>query len=262
MRALGVACWALVLWLVVVVAVPATIAAIDANAEPANPTCPVMEGEPVDPAIFIDFEGRRVWFCSDVARELFVAAPEDYRATLDALPKPAAAGAFPLVKAREIDAGAPGAGASGAAPWPDPAVLAGRLHPAAVHLPVGLIVAAALAALARVVAPRARWCPPPATVVFLAVLAAPAAGVAALSGWQLAVERPLTGAAAELLELHRWLGVATAWLAVVAAWLVVRLDLDRQRGWAAAALAGLALLVGATGHLGGALVHGLDFLPF
>lgn len=250
---------AVMVWLALVLVARAV--AVDADSQPTNLTCPVMEGEPVDPEVFVDFEGRRVWFCSDVARELFVAAPEDYRAVLDALPKPAPTTAFPLVKARELDADA-GAGLVAARPWPAPGVLLGRLHPAAVHLPIGLIFAAALAALARVLAPGTKWCPPGATVGFLVVVAAPAAVGAAISGWQLAGERPLTGPAAEVLELHRWLGVATAWLAVVAAWLVLRLDVDRQRAWVAALLAGMALLVGATGHLGGALVHGLDFLPF
>lgn len=62
------------------------------------------------------------------------------------------------------------------------------------------------------------------------------------------------------LALHRWLGTATAAWALLTAILSTR---DERRGLRSgqfrAALLISALLVGATGHFGGILVHGADF---
>jgi uncharacterized membrane protein len=41
----------------------------------ANPTCPIMKGEKVDPAIFVESEGRRVYFCCTKCRTRFQSQP-------------------------------------------------------------------------------------------------------------------------------------------------------------------------------------------
>lgn len=227
-------------------------------AEPTNAVCPVMEGEPVDPEIFTDFDGRRIWFCSDVARELFLAAPEDYLKNLPEL-APTGGPRFPSISAREVPGGK---AAVKSAPKLSLLQLVGRMHPAAVHLPIGLVVGAFAAALCRALAPSARWTPPAATVLFLMVIAAPGAVGAATSGWLLAGDQALEGPVGELLEVHRWLGIGSASLIALATLVVWRLDEPKNRWLIAGILAALTMLVGATGHIGGALVYGMDYLPF
>lgn len=52
--------------------------AVSASAGVTNTMCPVMEGEPVDPEIFIEHEGRRIYLCCDLCVEKFRANPARY----------------------------------------------------------------------------------------------------------------------------------------------------------------------------------------
>jgi hypothetical protein len=129
----------------------------------------------------------------------------------------------------------------------------GRLHVVLVHFPIAFLITAA----ATEAWSLARHRPPPAaTVNFCVLLGASGAVTTATLGWLHAwggagAGMPLT------LGLHRWLGMATAGVAIVAATLAC---LDLRRGWFRAALLAAAVLVAVTGHLGGALVFGDDFL--
>lgn len=48
----------------------------------AQTTCPVMEGSPINKALFVEYEGKRVYFCCAGCPEMFQANPEKYIATL------------------------------------------------------------------------------------------------------------------------------------------------------------------------------------
>ncbi len=50
---------------------------------PENQTCPVM-GNPVDPKVFVDHNGRRIGFCCPGCDDLFKANPEKYLKKVDA----------------------------------------------------------------------------------------------------------------------------------------------------------------------------------
>ena len=96
-------------------------------------------------------------------------------------------------------------------------------------------------------------------------VAAITAAVAALFGWFNATGNPIELTMPETLERHRWLGVATA--AVTALTLVLWETQIRQRGraWARvfdAALLAAVVLVAITGHNGGELVFGENYLPW
>jgi YHS domain-containing protein len=60
----------------------------DAKAEVAEgiaqKTCPVM-GDPIDPEVFIEHEGRRIYFCCDFCIDKFKEAPADYLSKLDSI---------------------------------------------------------------------------------------------------------------------------------------------------------------------------------
>lgn len=53
-----------------------------AKPEIAQKTCPVMGGA-IDPNIFVDHNGRRIYFCCPACVETFKADPEKYIAKVD-----------------------------------------------------------------------------------------------------------------------------------------------------------------------------------
>jgi uncharacterized membrane protein len=132
----------------------------------------------------------------------------------------------------------------------------GRFHVPIIHFPIGLLLAAAAGELWFVW--RKSRVPAPA-VGFCVLLGAAGAVVAASLGWIHAANG--FGAGSLVLPWHRWFGVATAAGAVI---LAVLSAIDIRRGsrsvWFWLVLLLETALVAVTGHLGGALVHGVDFL--
>ena len=61
-------------------------ASVDAPAAEAvatpQTTCPIMEGNPINEAIFVEYEGKKVYFCCKACPETFLADPEKYIAKL------------------------------------------------------------------------------------------------------------------------------------------------------------------------------------
>ncbi|MBL9205017.1 MAG: hypothetical protein JNN01_08020 [Opitutaceae bacterium] len=125
----------------------------------------------------------------------------------------------------------------------------GRLHPLAVHLPIGVFVLLAVVETIGLVRPAARLTPPLRSL-FLALGLLSAVSAAGF-GWLLARHGDYD---ATLLERHRWLGTGFAGLAL--GLFLVRRHL---RAYASGLIVSLALL-GAAGHLGGSLTHGEQYL--
>jgi hypothetical protein len=125
----------------------------------------------------------------------------------------------------------------------------GRFHVVLVHFPIALLIAAAAGEGWSILRHRST---PAAAVHFCVVLGAAGAVASAALGWLDAWSA--TGAG---VLPHRCLGTATAGWAFITAGLSIR---DERRGarsgWFRAALLVAAVLVGATGHSGGVLVHG------
>lgn len=140
--------------------------------------------------------------------------------------------------------------------WPISKIL-GRLHPAAVHFPIGGIALAlvfAFLSLRRDDAGLAAR-----LSVWFSVLAA---GSAVLTGFLRSDEMRAAGASAEPINLHRnvmLFFVVAALLGAFALWK----PRDRKILYAGFALILVAfILVSIGGHLGGRLVYGNDYLPF
>jgi uncharacterized membrane protein len=133
----------------------------------------------------------------------------------------------------------------------------GKFHPLLVHFPIALVLAAAAAELVVLATPRQAW----RTVAVANIRAAAALGVVtAITGWLFA-SSPLVDASPSL-EWHRWLGLAGAAGAIGAALLSSRLHGSSRRAAFVYRLTLFvtALLVAITGHLGGTLVWGAEFL--
>jgi len=261
-----------------------------------NSQCPVMPEEAVDPAIYTDYEGRRVYFCCAKCRRQFLENPEPYLDHLSHLaatprqdPTPGAGSpASPSAYNGASSAAEPSTGA-GSTPSHEHATASeeadrehdhatghatpkalrrfvaylGKLHPLAVHFPIGVLAAAALAELMAAVRRKDTY---GKVGLFCVVVGALAAVVTAAFGWAAGAFAHYTGDLGAVLEYHRWAGTATAALAVGTATLaVVGKPSDSRRGIRAAYRVLLALTVvtmTAAGHLGATLIYGVGHLSW
>ena len=135
--------------------------------------------------------------------------------------------------------------------------LVGRLHPLLIHFPIALVIAAALAEVAVMVTADERW----RTVAVANVRAgAVFASLATVAGWRLALAPDM--AVSPLLEWHRWLGTVAAGAAVGAALATGGVRVRSALGVRIfrTALFAAGTLVAVTGHFGGLLVWGANFL--
>ena len=133
----------------------------------------------------------------------------------------------------------------------------GRFHPLLIHFPIALVIAAAMAEVAATVTADERW----RTVAVGNVrLGAVFALLATIAGWRLALAPEME--VSLLLEWHRWLGTAAAGVALAAALAAEGVRVRSALGLRIyrIALFAAATLVAATGHFGGLLVWGADFL--
>lgn len=131
----------------------------------------------------------------------------------------------------------------------------GHLHPVLVHFPVALLIVGAALEL-RAFHRRRPQSPETLACVAIGALGAVAASA---SGWILDAVEP----AAASVDLHRWFGVATASLAVLTLilGLIARNPARERLRRPYATLAFLtAAAVALTGHFGGSLTHGPDFI--
>jgi uncharacterized membrane protein len=135
--------------------------------------------------------------------------------------------------------------------------LIGRLHPLLIHFPIALVISAAVAEVAAAIAGDDRW----HVVAVGNVRAGAIFGVlAAIAGWRLALDPGVE--MSSVLEWHRWLGTIDAGLALAAA---LATTAGRRQSSASlwtyrTALFAAGVVVVATGHLGGVLVWGANFL--
>jgi mono/diheme cytochrome c family protein/uncharacterized membrane protein len=136
----------------------------------------------------------------------------------------------------------------------------GRFHIVVIHFPIALLAAAALGEL--ISAARRTSIPQPA-VRFCVLLGAAGAALAVALGWLHADIGGHGSAASGVLGLHRWLGTtAGLWAAAIA----LVSERDCRRGQRCVLFRVLlwsgTLLVTATAHFGGVMVHGDHFLDW
>ena len=148
------------------------------------------------------------------------------------------------------DGSASGQGDSGVSHPPDFSLFLGRLHPLAVHLPIGLLV---LLGFLELLARWPRCKQAAASAGFILALAVPAALFSALCGWLLSLGG---GYDDHLLRWHKWLGLTTAGLCLAAA-LLYGFGWKRVYRWVLAGSIGVLVVAS---HFGGSLTHGRDYL--
>lgn len=248
----------------------AASAAAWAAESPANAKCPVLTEEDVDPALWTEYQGKKVFFCCQDCKRQFIERPEAFLKNLPQFSKsalPAAAKTEAHEHAEDEDHAQHAEAAHGEhdhskdhgelAPRSRLIVLLGKLHPAVVHFPIALILAASLAELLHWRWPRRQFAD---AARFMVMLGAFSGIVTVLSGWMAALDARYPANLLIVLERHRWLGVSTAAVAVLAAALALlaeRRPLSVRYVWGyRAALLVAAVLVSLTGFYGGTLVFG------
>jgi uncharacterized membrane protein len=137
--------------------------------------------------------------------------------------------------------------------------LFGRFHVLTVHLPIGLLLAAAFIELYGIV--RRRPCPSPAAQACLGIGAATAIA-SSVMGWAHADYFMPARSQVDTLFYHRWIGIAAAVVAVIT--LGLYYVAEKRRGTGAVRVYQLSTLVTAflitvAGHFGGTLTHGPDY---
>jgi uncharacterized membrane protein/YHS domain-containing protein len=227
------------------------LAARAADEEITNTTCPVMEGEEVDPEIFVDYKGKRVYFCCDDCVEQFNDTPEKFLAMLPQF----------------ADAASPAPATAEAEDGEDEHPF-GVLHFVFVHFPVALSAVAALAALLGIVFRGAFF---RNAVTFTLLLAALLSIPTYLTGGEAEEARGrMAEGLRERVDRHETLGTVSMYALLGAAALhVLSLGFSRSvplRWVALLAVLAVAGIVGYTGYLGGEVSVGpghLDaFLPW
>ncbi len=139
-------------------------------------------------------------------------------------------------------------------------LLLGRLHPVVVHFPIALLTAAAIVEAWHAV--RRRPVPSEAGRYCLAFGVAGAVAAVCL-GTLNAGHQAMTGDAATALERHQvmgWISTMAAMAALGAGQLARRAGQFRAMALYVGLLIATSAVVGATGHLGGGLVYGEDYL--
>lgn len=125
----------------------------------------------------------------------------------------------------------------------------GRFHPVLVHLPIGILLLAVLFHLLGY--KKGYESLQPAVKVSL-LIGTVAAIASCISGWMLSYSGEYEEA---LVNTHQWLGIGLALVSVLACFLMIRNSVLVK--WLMP-LIGLLIII--TGHLGGSLTHGEDYL--
>jgi uncharacterized membrane protein/mono/diheme cytochrome c family protein len=127
----------------------------------------------------------------------------------------------------------------------------GHLHPVLVHLPIGILLIACLFIWQARKDKSAQLQPVINTILLLGMISAI---VSCVTGFVLSQTGDYDE---EMVSWHQWMGISVALLSIVIYYFGRRSELIKWQ-WLLAPL--LVLLIFITGHLGGSLTHGADYL--
>ena len=133
----------------------------------------------------------------------------------------------------------------------------GRFHPLILHLPIGFLL---FAFLLHYLSKLERFANLQYAVGFALMLGMITAGITALFGYFLSLEG---GYGQETLDIHQWLGYGTVILSILTCFLYYKFS-DHPIGKRSFSYSLMLLVVvlSGTGHFGGALTHGEDYLTY
>ena len=129
--------------------------------------------------------------------------------------------------------------------------LIGRFHPVLVHLPIGILLLACFFQFLTL-KPRFAILQPAIPAMFFWGMIG--AVLSCISGYMLSLSGDYDG---ELVGRHQWMGIFTAILSLILYLLYQFSVSETIARWISL---GIIILVTITGHLGGSLTHGSDYL--
>jgi uncharacterized membrane protein len=127
----------------------------------------------------------------------------------------------------------------------------GRFHPVFVHLPIGILMLACICILLSL---KTRFAHIKPAIPIMLLLGALSAVVSCITGYFLANGGDYDG---KLVSNHQWMGISVAILSVVF-WVIYKKVKSNSLLGAISLI--LLILISITGHLGGSLTHGSDYL--
>ncbi|MEW4922894.1 DUF2231 domain-containing protein [Algibacter sp. 2305UL17-15] len=140
---------------------------------------------------------------------------------------------------------------------PDFVLFLGRFHPLVVHLPIGFLIFAFLLELAS---RKKKYEAVTAAIPLALFLGFASAVVACVLGYMLSLSGDYDG---DALDIHFWFGIATT-VVTLLAWLIriekIKFPKKNRVKANISALALIVVLISITGHYGGNLTHGSDYL--
>lgn len=125
----------------------------------------------------------------------------------------------------------------------------GHFHPVLVHLPIGILL---LAALLFFLSAKEKYQSLRPAVGISLLAGACSAILSCISGYLLSTTDDYDQ---QLVFQHQWMGIATAFISVLA-----YLFFKQQKSWFKWIMILLTLMIIVTGHFGGSLTHGSDYL--
>lgn len=127
----------------------------------------------------------------------------------------------------------------------------GHLHPVLVHLPIGILITGLLLYW---LSAYEKWRPLQTAVPLILLLGAITALLSCIAGYLLSISDDYD---LSLKNWHQWMGISVAIVSFIFYYLIKRAYSPIYLKWTAALL---FLLIFVTGHLGGSLTHGSDYL--
>jgi uncharacterized membrane protein len=131
----------------------------------------------------------------------------------------------------------------------------GRFHPLIVHLPIGILMMAAILQLIAIKSTKFKNLLDPAISITLFWGGLSSIGAVSI-GWLLSLQG---GYDTDTLFWHKWLGITVTVISFLG-WLVKSGRLKMQRKYVYTVFISIIVLITITGHLGGSLTHGDDYL--
>ncbi|MCC5848475.1 MAG: hypothetical protein JJU29_10295 [Verrucomicrobia bacterium] len=224
---------------------------------PINEWCPVTPEEPADPFFTTTYEGKTIGLCCRSCVRSFNADPRAYLANLPGFleadtPSPSEDTDIKPTRSdrQEKDISRRFQG------W------IGSFHVLSIHFPIALIMVSGLLELAGALRGRGAWTQSARTVYVLGSLSA---YPAAILGWISAGQSHYPDTLRQTLEIHRWFGTAVPVLATIG--LLALFQFHRKKSKKSLLLFRITLflmviVIPVTAHVGGTLVHGLNYFSF
>jgi uncharacterized membrane protein/YHS domain-containing protein len=229
-----------------------------------NSYCPVTTSELIEPDIYVDWEGRRVFFCCTKCKREFLANPQQY---IENLPVTSTDSVSPTADhERDVSSVSHSSDrdhqhdhASDHGESTSTLAFVGKLHPMFTHFPIALTIIAAITLLGGYVF---KWKHNELMSTQLMYWAAVTSIATAALGFANAYGTHYPDQIAWFFSWHRILGIASTVSIVATALIGYRFQQGKSASHKTLYVVLIitsAILVGVTGHFGASLVFGPDY---